>query len=148
MNNNIEIANLNNIDDIVTMAMELWPHHQYDELKREFVEIIRSVNEDVLLYKVDNEFVGFIQVAVRNDYVEGAKSSPTGFVEGIFVKSSVRKKGIAKKLVREGEIWSKERGCKQMGSDVEFHNTDSYQFHKSIGYQEVNRVICFLRDID
>ena len=34
------------------------------------------------------------------------------------------------------------------GSDVEFHNAESYNFHKKIGYTEVNRIICFLKDID
>lgn len=148
MNMIIELATLDNLHDIVSMALELWPHHSYEKLQEEFTEILNSKKEGVLLCKTDDVFVGFNHVAIRQDYVEGSSSSPTGFIEGIFVKKAYRNRGIAKALVRSGEQWAKSKGCKQMGSDVEFHNNSSYEFHKKIGYTEVNRIICFLRDID
>ena len=147
MNDNIKIAGLEDIEDIVKMALELWPSYDYGELKEEYVGIIGSSKDDVLLYLADNNSVGFNHISIRSDYVEGCNSSPTGYIEGIFVKRHYRKKGIAKALVKEGENWVKEKGCKQMGSNVELHNTDSYHFHRSVGYKEVNRVICFLKDI-
>ena len=148
MSTSIHLATLGNLHDVVPMVLELWPHHSYEELEEEFTEILSSEKYGVLLCKVDDIFVGFNYVAIRQDYVEGSSSSPTGFIEGIFVKKTYRNKGIAKALARSGEQWAKAKGCTQMGSDVEFHNNSSYEFHKKIGYKEVNRIICFLRDID
>lgn len=147
---NIKVANLDNIEEIIKMALALWPDNQYSELKKEFLEIVdtENENEEVLLFQKENESLGFIHVAIRNDYVEGADFSPTGYIEGIFVKTNYRMKGIAKILVKAGEDWAKDRGCRQMASDVEFSNKDSINFHKSINYNEVNRVVCFLKDID
>jgi aminoglycoside 6'-N-acetyltransferase I len=144
----IHLATLGNLHDVVPMVLELWPHHSYEELEEEFTEILSSEKYGILLYKADDIFVGFNYVAIRQDYVEGSSSSPTGFIEGIFVKEAYRNKGIAKALARSGEQWAKTKGCTQMGSDVEFHNNSSYEFHKKIGYTEVNRIICFLRGID
>ncbi len=143
----IKVAKFDNLEEIVNMALELWPDNQYSELEKEFIGIISNENEDVLLYQGECEFAGFIHIATRNDYVEGADFSPTGFIEGIFVKTNYRKQGIAKALVKEGENWAKEKGCKQMGSDVELDNKESIHFHKCIGYNEVNRVVCFLKDL-
>ncbi|WP_032120859.1 aminoglycoside 6'-N-acetyltransferase [Clostridium amazonitimonense] len=147
MDNNILLASLDNLEDIVSMALELWPDNTIEGLKEEFMEILKSNNQGVLLYKLEGKFIGFNQVSIRYDYVEGSNTSPVGFIEGIFVKESYRLKGVAKSLVRNGEKWAKEKGCTEMGSDVEFHNVDSYNFHKSIGYTEMNRIICFLKDI-
>lgn len=147
MDNKIIASNLENLDHIVYLALQLWPDNSQEGLKEEFIEILENKNEEVFLYRIENEFVGFIHAAIRADYVEGASSSPTGFIEGIFVKEEFRNKGIARALVKRGEQWAKEKGCREMGSDVEFHNNDSYKFHKKIGYTEVNRVICFLREL-
>ncbi|MBU5592783.1 GNAT family N-acetyltransferase [Clostridium sp. MSJ-4] len=129
------------------MALELWPDNTIEELKEEFMEILKSNNQGVLLYKLEGKFIGFNQVSIRYDYVEGSNTRPVGFIEGIFVKEGYRLKGVAKSLVRNGEKWAKAKGCTEMGSDVELHNVDSYNFHKSIGYTEMNRIICFLKDI-
>ncbi|WP_454052805.1 aminoglycoside 6'-N-acetyltransferase [Clostridium sp. Marseille-Q7071] len=147
MNKNVVFASLENIDDILLMALQLWPDNTYYGLREELTEILNNEKERILLYKLEDELIGFNHVAIRHDYVEGSNSSPVGFIEGIFVKENHRGKGIAKMLVRSGEEWAKSRGCTQMGSDVEFHNVGSYNFHKKIGYTEINRIICFLKDI-
>ena len=44
--------------------------------------------------KYENDFpIGFAQCQLRYDYVEGTKSSPVGYLEGIFVKEGYRSKG-------------------------------------------------------
>ena len=84
---------------------------------------------------------------IRVDYVEGSESSPTGYVEGIYVKELYRRQGIAKRLLEQGEAWALSRGCTQMGSDIEADNGGSYEFHTKAGFQEANRLICFIKDI-
>lgn len=143
------IVEVNNesLDPWVEMGLQLWPDNQEEELREVFINITNSDKEKAFLYKVNDEYVGFINVSIRNDYVEGSDSSPVGYVEGIFIKEDFRKKGMAKALVDKGEEWAKSKGCTQMASDIEAHNMVSYDFHLGIGFKEANRLICFIKDI-
>ena len=129
------------------LGLLLWPDHSFAELSEEFLGILKGERDTAFLCKVGQAYVGFIHVSLRVDYVEGSSSSPVGFVEGIYVKESYRKRGIAKKLVAQGERWAKARGCSEMGSDIEEQNIASYDFHRSVGFQEANRLICFIKTI-
>jgi aminoglycoside 6'-N-acetyltransferase I len=130
------------------LGLLLWPDHTFHEMYEIFVGILESKRETAFLCWVGQECVGFIDVSIRVDYVEGSDSSPVGFVEGIYVKDIYRKQGIAQRLVARGEKWAQSQGCTQMGSDIEQHNTVSYDFHTKVGFQEANRIICFIKDID
>lgn len=74
---------------------------------------------------------------------EGTHSSPVGYLEGIFVVPEYQHKGYAKELFHECELWAKEKGCSEFASDCELDNTNSFNFHIAMGFEEANRVICF-----
>jgi aminoglycoside 6'-N-acetyltransferase I len=136
------------MDDLMEMALDLWPEEQPEELTAHFRKTIQSENNKVLLYQINHENVAFAYIGIRVDYVEGSDSSPTGFVECIYVKPQHRNQGIARKLVQEGEQWLKEVGIRQMGSDIYIDNTTSYHFHKQIGFKEAGRLIAIIKDIE
>ena len=83
----------------------------------------------------------------RFDYVEGTKSSPVGYLEGIFVEENFRNKGYAKELLNACENWAKDKGCKEFASDCELDNLTSLKFHLSMGFDEANRIICFKKEL-
>lgn len=143
----IEKINKDNFNEWLSMALSLWPDNGKNELKDEFHKMLSSTKEQAFIYKLDNEYIGFINISIRTDYVEGSNSSPVGFVEGIYVKPGYRNKGIAKELITKGEEWAKSKGCTQMGSDIEIDNDISYKFHQKVGFDEANRIICFIKDI-
>lgn len=91
--------------------------------------------------------IGFAQCGLRHDYVEGTKSSPVGYLEGIFVIESQRKQGIAKELLCACQNYAKEQGCTEFGSDCELENEESLKFHLRMGFQEANRIICFTKKL-
>jgi aminoglycoside 6'-N-acetyltransferase I len=90
---------------------------------------------------------GFIHIVIRNDFVEGADSGKTAYLEGIFVKPAYKNKGIATLLFSHGEQWAKSSGLKQLASDTEIRNEISQRFHKKIEFDEVNRIVYFLKNI-
>ncbi|HMI01140.1 MAG TPA: GNAT family N-acetyltransferase [Pedobacter sp.] len=96
------------------MATDLWPDYITADLESVYQEIMRSEKFEILLYQQNGSPIGFIYLGLRADYVEGSDSSPTGYVEGIYVNPDFRKKGIAKALYQAGETWAKQRGCSQM----------------------------------
>lgn len=143
----IRKAKREDMHELVMMSLDLWKDETYNEMNLLYEALCENPKTEVLLYFDKREMAGFIQMSIREDYVEGANSSPVGYVEGIYVKSLYRNRGIAKQLVISGEQWAFSKGCTQIGSDVEQHNQSSYEFHKRIGFREANRLICFIKDI-
>ena len=92
------------------------------------------------------EPVGFIEMSLRS-FAEGACDSPVPFIEGWFVESNYRRQGIGRALVNAAEQWAAARGFREMGSDAELENTVSIEAHVRLGYREVERNVCFLRQL-
>ena len=88
-----------------------------------------------------------LQCQLRNDYVEGTKTSPVGYLEGIYVLDEYRKRGYAGQLLKECENWAKDEDCLEFASDCEIDNFDSYNFHVKMGFTEANRIICFTKQL-
>lgn len=141
-------ASEKSIDHLTKLAIDLWPDNEYEDLKNEYLNLLKSENHKVFLYVVDDLPIAFIQLSIRRDYVEGSNTSPVGYVEGIYVIPNLRRQGISKELMFKGEEWVKEKGCKQIGSDIEYDNNTSYHFHLNRGFKEANRIICFIKDIE
>ena len=113
----------------------------------EFRELLKNEEAVCFIKLVDDKPIGFAQCQLRHDYVEGTESFPVGYLEGIFVAEEKRKHGYAAELLMECEKWAKEKGCSEFASDCELDNEDSLKFHKALGFEEANRIICFRKDI-
>jgi aminoglycoside 6'-N-acetyltransferase I len=88
------------------------------------------------------ELVGFVEVGTR-DYAEGCESSPVAFIEGWWVESSLRRSGVGARLVAAAEQWGRAHGLTEIASDTELANEISQRAHRALGYQEVERLVCF-----
>lgn len=143
----IKQAGIDDIPIIKKFAASLWNIHSVDELTDEFEQLLKNKNAAVFLAYEDKIYIGFAQCQLRHDYVEGTDSSPVGYLEGIFVEEKYRRKGYAKALLSSCEKWAKERGCTEFASDCELVNTDSYNFHRKMGFKEANRIICFAKTL-
>ena len=136
------------IPAIADMAVLLWEDCTIEELMKEYAEIIHNDECAVFLLTKENTVIGFAQVQLRHDYVEGTNSSPVGYLEAIFVKKEYRKCGYAKELLKHCEEWATEKGCTEFASDCELTNNISLAFHLNMGFIEANRIICFIKNLD
>ena len=143
----IRQAKANDSKIVAELAILLWPNNDMDDLEREMMEYIITDSRAVFLFLSDDKQIGFAQCSLRNDYVEGTKSSPVGYLEGVFVKAEYRKSGIGKKLITQCEEWAKNKGCSEFASDCELNNTESLKFHLRLGFEEANRIICFKKNL-
>ncbi|SRR5690625_1056858 len=143
----IKEATVKDINEVVKMALLLWHDHTYEEFKEEMTEVITDPKAKIYLCYVNNEPIGFAYCQLRYDYVEGTSSSPVGYLEGLYVKEAFRNQGAGRKLVRACENWAKEKGCREFASDCELDNVTSLAVHKKLGFQEVNRIICFTKKL-
>ena len=143
----IKKAGIEDSKTVAELAVQLWPGHEINDLEKEMINYIDSENGVVFIYFNENIGAGFAQCSLRNDYVEGTKSSPVGYSEGIYVEAEHRKRGIGKKLLIQCEEWAESKGCKEFASDCELNNTESLKFHLKIGFEEANRIICFKKNL-
>lgn len=130
------------------LALQMWEENTIEDLTREFTDYINADNSIILLAMSEDKPIGFAQCGLRHDYVEGTDSSPVGYLEGIFVVKEYRKKGIAREMLKECEIWAREQGCKEFASDCELINDTSLTFHLKMGFKEANRIICFTKNLE
>lgn len=135
------------ISAVAALAAALWPHHSARELEAEFAPLLGKKEAAVFLQLEGSTPVGFAQCQLRRDYVEGTETSPVGYLEGIYVAPACRHRGFACALLRACEDWAREMGCTEFASDCELTNSDSYAFHKSMGFAEANRIICFTKTL-
>ena len=133
---------------IAELAIQMWEDNTVEGLAEEFAGIL----EEGVVFLAEESFgrkaVAFAQCQLRRDYVEGTETSPVGYLEGIYVREGYRGLGIARKLLAACEAWAVEQGCTEFASDCELTNTVSQEFHKKLGFEEVNRVVCFVKSLD
>ena len=129
------------------LAALLWSDHSTRSLTEELNQILCKDGARIFLKYEGAAPVGFAQCQVRHDYVEGTKTSPVGYLEGIFVKEGFRCKGYAKALLTACEEWARANGCREFASDCEIVNESSFLFHKATGFTEANRIICFTKQL-
>lgn len=132
---------------LAELAARMWERHTVEDLEAEFRETIEKDDAAFFLKFVENEAVGFAECRLRHDYVEGTKSSPVGYLEGVFVAEDFRGRGFARELLAACEAWAKEKGCTEFASDCELTNDASLRFHLAAGFEEANRIICFRKKL-
>ncbi|NWG91505.1 MAG: GNAT family N-acetyltransferase [Parvularculaceae bacterium] len=92
----------------------------------------------------DGRLGGFIEVGARA-YAEGCDTSPVAYVEGWWVDEDLRRKGVGAALMRAGEAWARERGFAEIASDALIENAVSLAAHRALGFQEIERIVCFAK---
>jgi aminoglycoside 6'-N-acetyltransferase I len=93
-----------------------------------------------------NQLVGFAEVS-RRAYAEGCETSPVGFLEGWYVVPQRRRRGIGRALVAAAEAWARALGCREFASDTLAENTLSTTAHRALGFEEVEVIRCFRKDL-
>jgi aminoglycoside 6'-N-acetyltransferase I len=95
----------------------------------------------------DGVAMGFAEVAMRQDFVNGCQHRPALFLEGIFVRPEFRGHGIAKALCAAAEEFGARQGCREFASDVFIDDHDSLAAHVALGFAETERVVYFRKVI-
>ena len=91
--------------------------------------------------------IGFAEVSLRSDYVNGTETSPVAFVEGLYVVPHARRNGVAAALVTAACDWGRRAGCREIASDALLENSTSQVVHRALGFEETERVVYFRRKL-
>jgi aminoglycoside 6'-N-acetyltransferase I len=123
----------------------LWQHVSEDdhigEIRRLLADPHRYAN--FIAFSCENSPIGFAEAALRRDYVNGCKTSPVLFLEGIFVVPAARRVGVASALCTAAGQWGSAHGCTEFASDSQADNVYAHALHRALGFDETERVIFF-----
>jgi aminoglycoside 6'-N-acetyltransferase I len=125
--------------------LALWPDADAND-HRGYMAISLAQPErflQLMMYDDRRQPIGFIEGSIRGDYVNGTETSPVGFVEGVYVAPSWRRKGVARSLYEAIGDWARARGCRELASDALLDNEASQRAHRALGFEETERVVYF-----
>lgn len=100
----IKQAAIEDLDVLSELAALLWNRHTVSELKEEFKSSMSKSRSRFFLKYLNNVPVGFACCQLRNDYVEGAKYYPVGYLEGIFIKHNTAAEDMPENCCRHAKI--------------------------------------------
>lgn len=131
----------------VRMRNALWPNSLSDhelETKRYFADALDLPY--VFVAEDDGRLVGFLELDLRK-YAPGCASSPVPFIEGWYVEPEAQGRGLGRALVEAAEASARAAGHDEIGSDTEIENTGSIAAHNALGYEEIERLVCFRKSL-
>ena len=129
------------------MRKLLWPECSTERHELE-IELLFASSGVVFLAELSKpDLVGFAEISIRNDHVEGTKESPVPYLEGWYVDSQSRNIGVGRSLIKAVENFALEMGFNELASDAELNNKSSIEIHKHIGFKEVGRTVHFVKKI-
>ncbi|HET9986695.1 MAG TPA: aminoglycoside 6'-N-acetyltransferase [Longimicrobiales bacterium] len=131
------------------MRQALWPSAP-GEHAREIAAFFAGARRDPAhaLLAVDDSgrAVGFAELSIRSS-AEGCRSGRVAYLEGWFVEAPVRRTGVGAALVRAAEAWGRAQGCTELASDTAIDNPGAAAAHRSLGFAEVDRIVCFRKEL-
>ena len=129
------------------MSVALFPEHAAAELAAGMAESRRRTDLEVFVAERDDgTLAGFVEVGTR-PYADGCDTSPVGYLEAWYVDPDMRREGVGRALVAAAEAWARGRGYSEMASDARLDNTVSHAAHRRAGYEVVDRVVQFRKDL-
>lgn len=100
----------------------------------------------VFVADVQGRLVGFLELDYRK-YAPGCTSSPVPFIEGWYVEPAMRGRNIGRALIEAAEAHARAAGHTEMASDAESANPGGIAAHLAVGYEEIERVVCFRKSL-
>ena len=131
----------------LAMRQSLWPDEDALELAAELPKILGISGEKRawIARCAQGRAIGFIEAGIRS-YAEGCEG-PTPYLEGIWVEESWRERGVGRALVACVAQWAGERGYGEFASDALLANEASHAWHRRVGFEEVERIVIFRKEL-
>jgi aminoglycoside 6'-N-acetyltransferase I len=129
------------------MRRTLWPDCPNERHFLEMDQLLRSEGIVLLAEDADGRPLGFAEMTIRRDHVEGTCSAPVPYLEGWYVDPSHRNRGVGRALIDAAEKWALEAGLTELASDAETANDEGIRAHLSLGFREVGRSVHFVRPL-
>ena len=145
----IRTAQINDREEWARLRNLLWPdtiQNHLTEIDDFFTGLNVHISEVFVIEEKMHALAGFLELGIRN-YAEGSMASYVPYVEGFYVAEDYRKKGCGKQLLEMAEKWALSNDFQELASDAELRNTASIAAHQALGFREVARQVCFIKQL-
>jgi len=124
------------------LRRQLWDATSDDDHQAEMLDIVDHTDTQLVVVADagDGKLAGFLEASIR-PFVEDCETDNVGYLEGWFVDTEYRKRGIGRALVTAAEEWARSKGATEMASDAEIGNDPSLSAHLKLGYEETSRLV-------
>jgi aminoglycoside 6'-N-acetyltransferase I len=129
------------------MRKALWPECPENRHDLEIDQIFSSKGIVLIAELSLFDLVGFAEISIRSDHVEGTTITPIPYLEGWYVDPAHRGQGIGKALIHSSEDFALQAGFTELASDVEINNLTGIEMHIRLGFREVERTVHFLKSL-
>jgi aminoglycoside 6'-N-acetyltransferase I len=133
---------------VARLFLALWPDGAPTEHRAEAASILAGTPTSTLplvvfVAEADGVVAGFIEVGLRS-HADGCDTRhPVGFIEGWYVESAHRGRGVGRALMRTAEEWARSQGCHELASDTWIDHESSQRAHEALGFEVVDRCVHF-----
>lgn len=127
------------------LRIALWPDEDPADLATESVGHFagRPVAAAVFVCEeTSGRVIAMIELGSRST-AEGCLTTPVPYVEGWYVLPDARALGVGRALMEAAEKWAREQGFFELASDALLTNEASQAAHGALGFEEVERIVCF-----
>ncbi len=148
----VRVATLGDVPRLGELAHALWPDGSAAEHGEHAAAIvdgepISTLPLALFVAEHDGAVVGFVEVGLRS-HADGCDTSrAVGFVEGWYVEPAFQRRAIGRALIGAAEVWSRERGARELGSDTWLDNEGSQRAHEALGFEVVDRCVNYRKSI-
>lgn len=129
------------------LRQRLWRQCPDEKHDLEMDQLLKSEGVVLVAEVAPATLIGFAEVSLRVDHVDGASISPVPYLEGWFVDEPYRGCGVGRALLDAVEQWAVSEGYTQLASDAEIENASSIRLHQLAGFSEVGRTVHFLKPL-
>lgn len=143
----IEKLSTENSREVAELSVALWPDADLTDQLSYYSRMVGAEHATCYLIRDESAPLGFIELSLRSDHVEGSRSSPTAYIEGLYVRPENRNQDIGRALINLGEQWAMAHGLNQLASDSEIFNAQGIAFHIAVGFEEAVRTVHFIKEI-
>lgn len=121
---------------------------QYDDDDADTIEVIQqwicdaltNANGKLWVIETEYEIAGFARLSKKTRRDEKGMMIPYVKLQDIYVKPSVRRRGIASQLIDASIQWAKLQGCKEMILNVYTHNTAARKLYSVLSFCEAEQL--------
>ena len=136
------------MNEWLRMRLALFDDEDAAEQQQEMTTLLAAPDENGV-FVADRPLTGlagFVEVGARK-YAEGCTTSPVAYIEAWYVDEDSRRLGVGRRLIAAAEAWTRKQGYQEIASDCLIDNSVSLAGHLALGYEEVERQICFIKTL-
>jgi aminoglycoside 6'-N-acetyltransferase I len=131
------------LDNCEKLRMKLWSRE--NKAHNEKVTDFDSEGEssdcelgwNIFVAEDKEQLIGFIETSIKK--FDGLVNNHVGYIEGWYIDSNYRNKGLGKLLIIEAENWVKYEGCGSIASPIPVDNEAALELFEKLGYKVISR---------